>query len=180
MNTSIKIKNNTHRFHLLERTLLTSSGFKERHSWEKYFSMTGESSGWLDHKNFKLEWRKKRKIWLKKNKVWVFFPQLFLCHSCSLASISLGNVFYSYSNSLDGGSTGQSGLWGWISPFGASSSLPSWSSAQTAFMRSKSTLFKAASGFSWCCAKMCPREEREEKEQSKQHVELKMLITLLL
>lgn len=31
-------------------------------------------------------------------------------------------------------------------------------------MRSKSTLFKAASGFPWCGAKMCPREEREENK----------------
>lgn len=48
--------------------------------------------------------------------------------------------------------------------------LPSWSSAQTAFMRSNSTLFKAASGFPWCCAKTCPQEKQE---QSRQHVEQK-------
>lgn len=43
---------------------------------------------------------------------------------------------------------------------------------KTAFTRSNSTLFKAASGFPWCCAKTCPREKRKP-ERSPQHVELK-------
>lgn len=44
-------------------------------------------------------------------------------------------------------------------------------------MRSNSTLFKAASGFPWCCAKTCPREKRE---QFRQCVELETPETLLL
>ena len=47
---------------------------------------------------------------------------------------------------------------------------------KTAFMRSNSTLFKAASGFPWCRAKTCPREKtgnspdstRKQKKTKKQ------------